>query len=101
MLHVELQLLYVLGNHWSIAVNIITLFLFVVSVKSENASSLHTTLQDIAESKAVLETFDIKFTSRKVKVDLRLKNNSGRPEIVVVKKNEQKVVVCDILCLHR
>ena len=70
-------------------------------MKSKNASSLHTTLQDIAESTAVLETFDIKFTSRKVKMDLRLKNNSGRLEVVVVKRNEQKVVVFDLLCLHR
>ena len=62
---------------------------------------MHTTLQGIAESTAVLETFDIKFTSRKVKMDLRLKNNSGRLEVVVVKKNEQKVVVFDLLCLHR
>ena len=70
-------------------------------MKSKNASSLRTTLQGIAESTAVLETFDIKFTSRKVKMDLRLKNNSGRLEVVVVKKNEQKVVVFDLLCLHR
>ena len=70
-------------------------------MKSKNASSLRTTLQDIAEATAVLETFDIKFTSRKVKMDLRLKNNSGRLEIVVVKKNEQKVVIFDLLCLHR
>ena len=70
-------------------------------MKSKNASSLRTTLQDTAESTAVLETFDIKFTSRKVKMDLRLKNNSGRLEVVVVKKNEQKVVVFDLLCLHR
>ena len=70
-------------------------------MKSKNASSLRTTLQGIAEATAVLETFDIKFTSRKVKMDLRLKNNSGRLEVVVVKKNEQKVVVFDLLCLHR
>ena len=34
-------------------------------------------------------------------MDVRLKNNSGKPEVVVVKKKEQKVVVFDILCLHR
>ena len=70
------------------------------SVKSENASSLRGVLQD-SESTTVLETFDIKCTSRGVKMDIRLKNNSGSPEVVVVKKKEQKVVIFDILCLHR
>ena len=70
-------------------------------MKNKNTSSLRTTLRDIAESVAPLETFDIKCTSKGVKIDLRLKNNSGRPEIVVVKKKEQKVVIFDILCLHR
>ena len=70
-------------------------------MKSENASSLRTTLQDLPESTAVLETFDIMCTSKGVRMDLRLKNNSGRPEVVAVKNNEQKVVVFDILCLHR
>ena len=67
-------------------------------MKSENASSLR---QDLDESVSLLETFDIKCTSRGVKMDLRLKNNSGRLEVVVVKKKEQKLVVFDILCLHR
>ena len=85
-------------SHWSYSYKIISV---CCSVKSENASSLHTILQDLAESVALLETFDIMCTSRGVKMDLRLKNNSGRPEVVVVKKEEQKVVVFDILCLHR
>ena len=70
-------------------------------MKSENASSLRTILQDLAESVSLLETFDIMCTSRGVKMDLRLKNNSGRLEVVVVKKEEQKVVIFDLLCLHR
>ena len=72
-------------------------------MKSKNASSLRTTLQSIAESVAVLETFDIKYIPKRTrtKMDLRLKNNSGRLEVVAVKKEEQKVVVFDLLCLHR
>jgi len=68
-------------------------------VKIENASSLRDILQDLDST--TMETFDFKCTSKGQHMDVRLKNNSGRPEVVVVKKNEQKVVVCDILCLHR
>lgn len=68
-------------------------------MKIENASSLRDILQDVDST--TMETFDFKCTSKGRSMDVRLKNNSGRPEVVVVKKNEQKVVVCDILCLHR
>jgi len=74
--------------------------IFNTDVKSENASSLCTDLQDGAGSAVVLETYDLKFTSSEERVDLRLRNNSGRLEVIMAKKNERKVVVFDMLCLH-
>ena len=54
---------------------------------------------------SLLETFDIKFTipgdeNRKA-VDIRVKFVDGRPYILTVKKNEAKIVIFDVLCLHR
>jgi len=70
-------------------------------VKKEKASSLHTLLQELSdEPTSVMETFDLKFISKKAKLDLRLRINSGRLEVVVVKKNERKVMDFDVLCLH-
>jgi len=70
-------------------------------VRKEDASSLRTLLQDSDEPTNVLETFDLKFSSKGARIDLRLRINSGRLEVVVVKKNERKVTVFDVLCLHR
>ena len=70
-------------------------------MKKVNASSLRTLLQELSDEPTnVLETFDLKFVSRGAKLDLRLRNNGGRLEVVVVKKNDRKVVVFDVLCLH-
>jgi len=74
---------------------------FDVCMRKEDASSLHTLLQDSDEPTNVLETFDLKFSSKGARIDLRLRINGGRLEVVVVKKNERKVAVFDVLCLHR
>jgi len=70
-------------------------------VRKEDASSLRTLLQDSDEPTNVLETFDLKFSSKGARIDLRLRIKGGRLEVVVVKKNERKVAVFDVLCLHR
>ena len=51
----------------------------------------------------MLETFDIKLTAGHdhQKLDLRLKIEGGKPQAILVKWNETKVVVSDLLCLHR
>lgn len=70
-------------------------------MKKENARSLRTLLQELSdEPTSVMETFDLKFVSKGAKLDLRLRNNSGRLEVVMAKKNDRKVVVFDVLCLH-
>ena len=54
---------------------------------------------------SVLETFDVKFTDPRSKnrmaIDVRIKFEQDQPIIFHAKKNEAKVVVFDILSLHR
>ena len=57
-----------------------------------------------------LETFDIKFTTINQhserhkygeRVDIRIKFEDGQPKCLLAKINETKVVIFDVLCLHR
>jgi hypothetical protein len=52
-----------------------------------------------------LETFDVKFTAPKRlqrnAIDVRIKFEDGQPKVLMVKKNESKIVVFDVLYLHR
>ena len=55
-----------------------------------------------------LETFDIKFilttsggTRHGDKLDARVKFEDGKPILLLVKKNDNKIVVFDTVCLHR
>ena len=51
---------------------------------------------------SVVETYDMKMTAEnKGKLDIRLKFVSCRPEIMAVRKDEEKLLITDILCLHR
>ena len=51
----------------------------------------------------MLETFDIKGTAGQdhQKLDLRLKIEGGKLKAVQIKRNEVKLIVLDLLCLHR
>lgn len=74
-------------------------------MRDPSADVLCKELEAVADSKSVVETLDVKFTTsenKTGKLDLRVKIGSdGRPSIVAVRKNERKVATFDILCLHR
>ena len=52
-----------------------------------------------------LETFQIKFTvpgsKERNAIDVRVMFDSDHPKVLVAKKNESKIVVFNILSLHR
>ena len=55
-----------------------------------------------------LETYDIKFATEPPdggrcgeRLDVRVKFEDGRPTVLMVKKNEVKTLVFDLICLHR
>ena len=49
-----------------------------------------------------LETFDLKLSAGGEKLDVRLKVCSGgKLEVVVIRTGEWKLLIFDILCLHR
>lgn len=55
-----------------------------------------------------LETYDIKFTTVPPdgdrcgeRLDVRVKFEDGQPKILMVKKNEAKTLIFDLICLHR
>ena len=64
-----------------------------------NALQCVKTLTDL---NSVIETYDIKIAVlNKGKIDIRLKFVGDNPEIMTVRKDEEKVLVGDILCFHR
>ena len=73
------------------------------SVKQENAGAVKHELYEGRIS--LLETFDIKFTipnsRERSAIDVRVKFEGGRPKLLFAKKNEAKIVVFNVLCLHR
>ena len=74
------------------------------SIKQESADKVKLELNN--EHNTILETFDIKFTDprggRKRKaIDVRVKFENGKPIILHVKKNDAKIIIFDVLCLHR
>jgi len=55
-----------------------------------------------------LETYDIKFATVPPdggrcgeRLDVRIKFEHRQPKVLVVKKNEVKTLVFDLICLHR
>ena len=79
-------------------------FVCIFSIKQESAASVKQQLRE--ERVSVLETFDIKFTDpktgkKRMAVDVRIKFEHDQPKILLAKKNEAKIVVFDVLCLHR
>ena len=77
--------------------------MFLDSVKQGSADTVRGNFQE-AES-CVLETFDIKFTTPRERernaIDVRVKFEQGKPILLLAKKNEKKIVVFDVLYLHR
>ena len=73
------------------------------SVKQENAGAVKHELYE--DRISLLETFDIKFTipssRERSAIDVRIKFEDGRPKLLFAKKNEDKIVVFNVLCLHR
>ena len=77
---------------------------YIYSVKKVGADAVKRQLED--ERVSVLETFDVKFTNpragrKRTQVDVRIKFEQDRPKILHVKRNEAKIVVFDVLSLHR
>jgi hypothetical protein len=78
--------------------------IFTTDVKQVSADAVKRQLED--ERVSVLETFDVKFTNprggrKRTAVDVRIKFEQDRPKILHVKRNEAKIVVFDVLSLHR
>ena len=79
------------------------IFVCMYSVQQVSAGAVKQQLAD--ERVSILETFDVKFTDprsrKRMAIDVRIKFRQGRPIIVYTKKNEAKVVLFDVLSLHR
>ena len=79
------------------------IIIMIHSVKQRAASIIKLKFQK--EFVSILETFDVKFTNpREAKrntIDVRVKFEQGRPNVLLAKKNETKIVVFDVLNLHR
>ena len=59
-------------------------------------------VQNWTDLGSVVETYDVKIAvENKGKHDIRLKFTDQKPEILAVKKDEEKLIITDILCLHR
>lgn len=68
---------------------------------AENApAALERSLLRDTGSKIV--TYDMKLGVKdKGKLDIRLRFTDGKPEVVQVKKDENKVLIFDVMCLNR
>lgn len=59
-------------------------------------------IQKLPDLDSEVETYDIKIAvNNKGKHDIRLKFVDQKPVIVAVKQDEEKLLITDILCLHR
>ena len=59
-------------------------------------------IQKLPDLDSEVETYDIKIAvNNKGKHDIRLKFVDRKPVIVAVKQDEEKILITDILCLHR
>ena len=59
-------------------------------------------VQSLTDLDSEVETYDIQMAvQNKGKHDIRLKFVDQKPEIMAVKRDEEKLLITDILCLHR
>ena len=71
--------------------------MFLGSIKSAD------TIREKFQKESALETFDIKFTlpRKRVRIDMRVKFEEGKPILILARKNETKALVFDVLNLHK
>ena len=69
---------------------------------SVQEANKHQVIQKLPDLDSEVETYDIKIAvNNKGKHDIRLKFVDRKPVIVAVKQDEEKLLITDILCLHR
>lgn len=74
-------------------------FYAIKRLKEANALKAVESLTDLG---SVVESYDLKLSvQNKGKVDIRLKFIDGIPKIMAVRRDEEKLLITDILCLHR
>ena len=83
-----------------------TLYLHVVYMYSVKQVSADAVKRDLENKRvSVLESFDVKFTNprsrKRMAIDVRIKFEQDQPIIFHAKRNEAKIVVFNVLSLHR
>ena len=59
-------------------------------------------VKSLTDLGSTVESYDLKLSvQNKGKVDIRLKFKDGMPKIMTVRRDEEKLLITDILCLHR
>lgn len=65
-------------------------------------ANAHQAVKSLTDLASVVESYDLKLSVKnKGKVDIRLKFKDGIPKIMTVRRDEEKLLITDILCLHR
>ena len=96
---------YILTTEYVLLTDVILIMhgSIVYSVQEGCAAAAKRELNE--ERNSLLETFDIKFTipgrKERKSIDVRVMFEGGRPSVLVAKKNEAKIVVFNVLYLHR
>lgn len=67
-----------------------------IIIRVEEASTVQV-VEKLRDLDSTVESYDIKMG----KLDIRLLVISGKLEVTAVKKDELKILLADILCLHR
>ena len=76
--------------------------LCVFNIPRVQGANKHHVIQTLTDLDSEVETYDIKIAVKnKGKHDIRLKFVDQKPVIVAVKQDEEKLLITDILCLHR
>ena len=59
-------------------------------------------VKTLIDLNSVVETYDMKVAvENKGKIDIRLKFVGDKPSVMAVRKDDEKVLISDILCFHR
>ena len=85
-----------------IHISIYKLLLILPTYQRVDETNTLQATHNLTDLGSVMESYDMKIAvENKGKVDIRLQFVGGKPEIVAVKRDEEKLLVADILCLHR
>ena len=73
-------------------------------VRYENSRRLQKELE--CDRVSSLETFNLKFMitgpdGKRENINARIKFEDGKPKCLLASKNESKIIIFDVLCLHR